>query len=175
MTTPPLRLNAPSEAHDDEPAVRHIMTSSVVAITADSDLLIASRLMAARSVRHLPVMDGGRCCGLLLEIDVILALAAADNPLVRPPLLVGELCRPAPTVRPEDRRRAAAQQMRDADIDAVLVCAGDAVVGILTATDLVRSLAEEIVGGRRPAGARVVRPRTRGPATQAPAHPPTGG
>ena len=143
MTTTP-RPNAPPEACDDEPVVRQIMTPRVVAITADADLLIASRLMVARSVRHLPVMDGGRCCGLLLEIDVLQAMASADNPLIRSPLLVGELCRPASTVRPEDRRSVAARQLRDTGLDAVLVCAGDSVVGILTATDLIRSLAEEV-------------------------------
>jgi CBS domain-containing protein len=151
MSTSSLRFNGPPEARDDEPVVRHLMTSSVVAITTDSDLLIASRLMAARSVRHLPVMDNRRCCGLLLEIEVIQALAAADHPLIRAPLLVGELCRPAPTVRPEDRRSVAARQMRETGLDAVLVCAGNSVVGIVTATDLVRSLAEEVIDGPRQA------------------------
>jgi CBS domain-containing protein len=137
-----LRLDAPPETLDAEPTVRQIMTSGVLAVTADADLLIASRIMAARRVRHLPVMDGPRCRGLLLEIDVLQALAVADNPLVRPPLLAGELCRAAPEVRPEDPRSAAARAMRDTGIDAVLVRA-DALLGILTATDLVRSLAEE--------------------------------
>ena len=55
------RLNAQPEAADDEPLVRRDMTGNVVAIVADADLLIASRIMAARRVRHLPVMDGPRC------------------------------------------------------------------------------------------------------------------
>jgi len=139
-----LRLDAPPETVDPEPTVRQIMTPSVLAITADADLLIASRIMTARRVRHLPVMDGPRCRGLLLEIDVLQTLAVADNPLVRPPLLAGELCRAVPQVRPEDRRSAAARAMRDTGIDAALVHAEDgAVLGILTATDLVRSLADE--------------------------------
>ena len=142
MTRTVPRLDAPPEAAD-EPRVHHLMTPHVVAVVADADLLIAGRVMAARRVRHLPVMDGPRCRGLLLEIDVLQALALADNPLVRPPLLTGELCRTAPEVRPEDRRSVAARQMRAAGIDAVLVCDGGSVVGILTATDLVRSLAAE--------------------------------
>jgi CBS domain-containing protein len=143
MTATAPRLDAPPEAADDEPQVRHLMTSQVAAIVADADLLIASRIMAARRVRHLPVMDGMRCRGLLLEIDVLQALALADNPLVRPPLLAGELCRTVTHVRPEDRRSIAARQMHIAGLDAVLVCEGESVVGILTATDLVRSLAAE--------------------------------
>lgn len=142
MTSTVPRLDAPPEAAD-EPRVQHLMTPRVVAVVADADLLIASRIMTARQVRHLPVMDGAHCRGLLLEIDVLQALALADNPLVRPPLLAGELCRTVPEVRAEDRRSAAARQMRTAGVDAVLVCAGGSVVGILTATDLVRSLAAE--------------------------------
>jgi CBS domain-containing protein len=143
LMTSTTRLNAQPEAADDEPLVRRDMTGNVVAIVADADLLIASRIMAARRVRHLPVMEGPRCLGLLLEIDVLQALALADNPLVRPPLLAGELCRTAPVVRPDDHRSTAARQMRATGIDAALVCEGEAVVGILTATDLIRSLASE--------------------------------
>ncbi|HET6393913.1 MAG TPA: CBS domain-containing protein, partial [Blastococcus sp.] len=142
------RLDARPETADDEPPVRQVMTPQVVAIVADADLLIASRIMAARSVRHLPVMDGPRCRGLLLEIDVVQALALADNPIVRPPLLAGELCRTAPVVHPGDHRSTAARQLRATGVDAALVCEGEAVVGILTATDLIRSLATEV--GRHP-------------------------
>jgi CBS domain-containing protein len=143
MSSSAHKLNAPPESRDDEPLVRQIMTPRVVAITADSDLLVASRLMASRYVRHLPVMEGARCCGLLLEIDVVQALAVADNPLIQAPLLAGELCRSVPVVGPAEHRSVAARQMRDAGIDAVLVCEGEVVVGILTATDLIRSLATE--------------------------------
>jgi CBS domain-containing protein len=89
------------------------------------------------------VLDEGRLCGVLLEIDVVQALALADNPMIRPPMLAGELCRTAPVVRPGDHRSVAARRMCDSGIDAVLVCGDESVVGILTATDLVRSLAEE--------------------------------
>ena len=143
MTTSSHRLDTPPEAADEEPLVRQLMTPRVVAIVADADLIIASRIMAARSVRHLPVMDGPRCRGLLLEIDVVQALALADNPLVKPPLLAGEICHAVPVVRPDDRRSTAARQMRAGGIDAVLVCNGDTMVGILTATDLIRSLGDE--------------------------------
>jgi CBS domain-containing protein len=143
MTTTPLRLNAPPDATDREPTVEQVMTSAVVAVTADADLYIASRIMAARSVRHLPVMDGGRCLGLLLEIDVLQALALADNPIIQPPVLAGELCRTVPVSRPGDGRSIAARHMQDSGIDAVLVRRDDKVIGILTATDLIRSLAED--------------------------------
>jgi CBS domain-containing protein len=141
MTTASPRFNAPPEATDDDPPVRRDMTPDVVAVAADADLMVASRIMVGRRVRHLPVMDGPRCRGILLEIDVMQALALAENPLVRSPLLAGELCRTAPVVQPGDRRSAAAGQMRDTGIDAVLVCEGETLVGILTATDLIRSLA----------------------------------
>ena len=51
--------------------------------------------------------------------------------------------RTAPVVHPDDHRSTAAEQMRATGIDAALVCEGETVVGILTATDLIRSLASE--------------------------------
>jgi len=148
MTTSP-RLAARPEVGDDDPFVEQIMSPHVVAIVPDADPVIASRLMAARRVRHLPILHGGRCQGLVLEIDVLQALALTDNPLVRPPLLVGELGREVPTVHPRDRRSTAARRMRGTGIDAVVVTDGESVVGIVTATDLIRSLAEQTgpVGG----------------------------
>jgi CBS domain-containing protein len=134
-------MDVPPDATGREPVVDRLMTPHVVAITTDTDLLIALQLMAEQAVRHLPVMKGEQCCGLLLETDVIRALAAAYNPLT--PRLAGELCRVAPVVRTADHRSVAAQRMRNGGVDAVVVCDNNTVVGILTAADLIRSLAEE--------------------------------
>ena len=48
LMTSTARLNAQPEAADDEPLVRRDMTGNVVAIVPDADLLVASRIMAAR-------------------------------------------------------------------------------------------------------------------------------
>ena len=142
MTTAP-RLDAPPEAADDEPQVRQLMTPHVVAIVPDADLLIASRVMTARRVRHLPVMDGTHCRGLLLEIDVLQALALADNPLVRPPRWPASSAAPFPRCGPRTGGRSRPGRCAPPGSMRCWSATAGRVVGILTATDLVRSLAAE--------------------------------
>lgn len=143
------RLAAPPETLDDtaaeDPAVDSLMTPRVVAITPDAPLRTALRLMASGDVRHLPVLDGGRCLGIVVETDLVHAVAVGGCSVV------GPLARPVPAVPATARRSTAARAMLAGDVDAVLVADGARLVGIVTATDLVRSLAErpDRPGGRR--------------------------
>jgi CBS domain-containing protein len=130
------RLAAPAEAIDDDPRVTSVMTAHLVAITPDAPLRTALRLMALKNVRHLPVLDGPRCVGVVGETDLVRAVAVGG------PGLVGPLARPVPMVPVTARRGDTAAAVLAGDIDAALVVDGDRLVGILTTTDLVRSLAE---------------------------------
>jgi CBS domain-containing protein len=142
MTTPSDRLAAPPEAVDDNPVVARLMTRHIVAIVPEATLPIALRLMSTSGVRHLPVFEGARCTGLLVETDALRGLTlVAESGDYDPVLTVRHLCRTAPAVRPHDRRSTAAQRMHDAGIDAALVTDGGQLLGIVTATDLIRSLA----------------------------------
>lgn len=143
MTTHPHRLDAPPESLDDDPPVTGLMTHRVVAIVPEADLSVALRLMAERGVRHLPVLDGTRCIGLVLDSDVARLLAAGRPEPGVPPQRVRDLCRRVPVVGPGTRRSAAARSMHAGGIDAVLVTDGERLLGILTATDLIRSLAAD--------------------------------
>jgi CBS domain-containing protein len=58
-----------------------------------------------------------------------------------PPLAVAEVCRRVPVLTPQDRRTTAATRMRELGTDAAVVVDGDRLVGLVTATDIVRSLA----------------------------------
>jgi CBS domain-containing protein len=130
------RLAAPPEVTDDDLPVTAVMTTRVVAITPDAALCTALQLMADSGVRHLPVVDGSRCLGVVVEIDLARAVALGG------PNLIGPLVRPVPMVPITARRDRAARAVLDGDVDAVLVTDGDRLAGIVTATDLVRSLAE---------------------------------
>jgi CBS domain-containing protein len=143
MSIPPVHLDAPPETLDDDPPLTSLMTHRLIGITPDADLHVALRLLATSGVRHLPVLTDGRCLGLVCERDVVRHLAGPDAPLPTP---VAQLYRPAPVLGVRDRRSTAAAQMQAADIDAVLVVKNGRLVGIVTATDLVRSLAQ----GTRP-------------------------
>jgi len=129
------RLAAPPDAIDDDPLVGTVMSPRIVAITPDAPLGTALRLMASGQVRHLPVLDGPRCTGIVLETDLVRAVAVGG------PAAVGALVRRVPTVPVGARRSRVARALLDGDVDAVLVVDGEQLVGIVTATDLVRSLA----------------------------------
>jgi CBS domain-containing protein len=137
-----LRAARPEAADDEDPFVADLMTTPVVAIVPDAPLLVALRLLATQRVRHLPVVDGSRCLGIILETDVAHLLAYGPSPTSVPPLYAVDLCQAAPSVRPHDRRATAAARMRDANVDAALVMDGDRLVGIVTSTDLIRSIAD---------------------------------
>ena len=96
---------------------------------------VGLRLMAANNLRHLPVIESSRCLGVVLETDIVRAVALGE------PQLLGPLVRALPTVSVDERRSAAARVVLAGDVDAVLVSDGGRLVGIVTTTDLARSLA----------------------------------
>jgi len=142
MIHDPLPRPAPPETLDEVPPVRTLMSTRLVAIVPSAPLDTALRLMIADAVRHLPVMEGGRCTGLVTETDLLRGLAARRGPWGTTDLRVRDVAR-APSVVTETTRldEAAALMGRDGT-DAVLVVDGDGgLVGIVTATDVVRTLA----------------------------------
>jgi signal-transduction protein with cAMP-binding, CBS, and nucleotidyltransferase domain len=141
------RLAATPETADEDPQLAQLMTTRVVAITADAPCSTALYLMAATGVRHLPVLDGNRCCGVVFEIDLARFASSARSPLLHATLCVGDLTRPAAPLPVTARRSDAARRMQEEHGDAVLVCDQGRLVGIVTATDLVHSLAAT---GREP-------------------------
>jgi|tagenome__1003787_1003787.scaffolds.fasta_scaffold18881265_1 CBS domain-containing protein len=134
----------PEAADDDDPFVEDLMTTPVIAIVPDASLAVALRLLATRCVRHLPVVDGPHCLGIILETDIAHLLAYTPTPTSLPPFYAVDLCKAAPVVRPRDRRSTAAGRMRDANFDAALVIDDERLIGIVTSTDLVRSIAAEV-------------------------------
>lgn len=150
MTTSPTstaRLAASPDALDDDPPVTSVMSREVVVIDADARLASALHIMATTGVRHLPVVERGQCLGVLVETDLIRILAEDTRPsgsmaldkAVGAPLR--QLHRPATQLPPTARVSDAARHMATDVSDAVLVVDGGRVLGIVTATDLVRLLA----------------------------------
>lgn len=45
--------------------VRDVMTSQVQSVAADADVTKAARIMGNNQVRRLPVVEGGRLCGMI--------------------------------------------------------------------------------------------------------------
>ncbi len=60
----------PQCADDDNPLVARLMTTPIVAIVLGAPLTVALRLPATRRVGHLPMVNGSRCIGMLLDTDI---------------------------------------------------------------------------------------------------------
>jgi CBS domain-containing protein len=119
--------------------VREVMTPDVLGIVPSALLGVALRMMVEADVHHLPVVDGGRCVGLLHEADVLWRLWSTDDR--RPPVVAAVVRRPPLVIAAEDTVRVAASRMIDAATDAALVMEDGRVVGIVTATDILRLVA----------------------------------
>lgn len=69
-----LRL-AGDGARMDDLRVGDVMTTRLVTVSADDDILAAARLMGEKRIRHLPVLQGENVLGVLGIRDVLGALA----------------------------------------------------------------------------------------------------
>jgi CBS domain-containing protein len=154
MTRP--EAAAPPETLDDDPPVTGLLSPHLVGITPDSSLSTGLRLTATTGFRHLPVLDGQRCVGMVTETDLarFVADGAGTGGLRAAAVRVADLMRTAPTIPASGRRSHAALSMRTERGDAVLVTDRGRLVGIVTGTDLVRSLAGfPAAGGHGPGAA----------------------
>jgi CBS domain-containing protein len=122
---------------------RLVMTREVLGIVPAAPLDVALRMMVEARVRHLPVVDRGHCVGLLHESDVLWRLWSTDG--AEPPRVATVARTPVVAVTTSDTVPAIARRMVDAETDAAVVVEGSPVdgriVGIVTATDLLRRLA----------------------------------
>jgi len=134
----------------DEPVGDH-MHSPVTTISSDRELLYAVQLCLDRDIRHLPVTDQGRLCGMLSDRDLRLGLARvmqADELIEEegrreiPYLPVVKLMRtPVLSTSPESTLRSVTHTLLHERIGAMTVVHDGRLVGILSKTDLLRRYA----------------------------------
>ncbi len=68
-------MNAPPD--DADPPVIELMIDALVGIVPNAPLPTALHVMVGAGVRHIPVIDGPDCVGMLLESDLIERLGQA--------------------------------------------------------------------------------------------------
>lgn len=155
--------------------VQERMTADPVTITPDVSVPDALRLMRERKVRRLPVLDGhGRLVGIVSDKDLLHAspspattLAIWEIPELLARLKVEKvMTREVVTVTEDTPLEEAACLMADRRIGGLPVMRGKTLVGIITETDLFKSLLQ-LLGGRRP-GVRltILTPGTKGTLAQ---------
>ena len=152
---------------DPDRAVREIMTSDPVAVAPDLAVAEAARVMVDNSVGALPVVDSGRLVGIVTQGDLISQdvqleyptyIHLLDGMVMYPPVpshvqdkleraaraIVEDVMSRHPiTVSPEARIGDVAALMVEHRIGRVLVAEDDRILGIVSKSDVVRSLIAE--------------------------------
>ncbi|WP_331767939.1 CBS domain-containing protein [Embleya sp. NBC_00896] len=145
-----------ANASAGERSVADVMSTALLTVAGDESLLMAWELIQRTGFHHLPVVDeDGRSVGLLERGELAVACALPAISLAE--RYVGDLLSGGvqPHVPTSARLAEVAEVMTDHAVDAVVVTNdNDAMVGLVTARDLVSALA-----GRKPAHG----PSDRGP------------
>ncbi|BDG06239.1 CBS domain-containing protein [Anaeromyxobacter oryzae] len=134
--------------------VQNFMTLGPVVIGSDRPLAEAHRVMRERSIRHLPVVDGGRLVGMLSQRDLYLCetLKGVD-PASEP---VREAMTPEPyVVAPDAALDEVAGTMAQRKLGSAVVVDRGQVVGLFTTVDALRALSGLV---RRRNGRRATNP-----------------
>ncbi|HVR87538.1 MAG TPA: CBS domain-containing protein [Planctomycetota bacterium] len=117
--------------------VRSFMTSPVVTMTTDTRAADALELMQAKKIRRIPITQDGRLTGILTMGDLQTVLGLQENSVRRASTRLGDLMtREVRTVTPDDPLERAARVMLDYEVSGLPVVDGEAVVGIITESDI---------------------------------------
>jgi acetoin utilization protein AcuB len=119
--------------------VRDVMSRRLVTIEAETSCGVARRLMDEHRIRHLPVVTGGSLIGMVSDRDV--RSAATRSPAT----VAASIMTSNPvTVTSDTCVEHAARLMLDERFGSLPVADGDALVGIVTYTDLLRAFVQVI-------------------------------
>jgi CBS domain-containing protein len=147
--------------------VREIMTTDPVTVTPGMSVTDAARLMTEHRIGALPVIDGGRLVGIVTEGDLIMQDVKLEYPTYLH-LLDGFIMYPPSTAKFESELKKAvaadvesvmtaepvtiqadatiedaATTLVDRDVSRLPVLDGDTLVGVVSKSDIVRSLLVE--------------------------------
>jgi acetoin utilization protein AcuB len=131
-------------------------TTEVLTVTPDTTLSEALALTRERGIRHLPVVDGRRLVGLVTDRDLRLAMpppwadtAAQERFLLGARTVTELMTSDVRTIGPDMPVEVAARFFIEDRIGCLPVMENGELVGILTASDLLRALTT-LFGGTEP-------------------------
>ncbi len=123
------------------PTVSKYMTTTPQTIGTEQPITKADQIMREYHIRHLPVLHGGKLVGLISDRDIKLALTFKDSKAES--TLVKDFYQEMPwRVSPSSLLNEVALEMAERKYGSVLVEDNNKLVGIFTATDGLRVLAE---------------------------------
>jgi acetoin utilization protein AcuB len=124
---------------------KDVMTVQVTAFTPGTPVRDAYLKMVELGVRHAPIVNRGRLCGLVSDRDLLVDSRRTHGRIQFPKKTVRDVMTHVPlfTARRKTSVSETAQLMVDEKIDALpVVAAGDRLVGLITASDLLRLLTD---------------------------------
>jgi acetoin utilization protein AcuB len=119
------------------------MTATPHTIGRTQSLAMASDLMRAHGIRHLPVLDGGRLVGLLSQRDVYLVetLPGANAAEVRAEeAMVPDVL----TTNPDAALADVVEEMVERKAGSAVVMENQLVIGVLTTIDAMKALLDRL-------------------------------
>jgi acetoin utilization protein AcuB len=117
------------------------MTPAPLTVGADQNLAVAHRLMRDKRIRHLPVLRAGKLVGLVSQRDLMLIETLPDvNPNEVP--VEDAMSTDVFAVSPDASLAGVARRMATRRLGSAVVMKGRRVVGLFTATDACRTLAQ---------------------------------
>jgi CBS domain-containing protein len=128
--------------------VREIMSTEVEMVERNDHLRLVEERMAARQLRHLPIVEQGELVGLVTQRDLFKATMSSamgygektQQTFLQNVLVKEIMVYPVITVTPETSVAEAADMMMQRGIGCLPVVEGEQLVGIVTKTDLLRCL-----------------------------------
>jgi acetoin utilization protein AcuB len=125
-----------------------IMNRTLITVDTHASLRQAQRILDRRNIRHLFVMDGKRLVGIVTDRDLRKAAPSSKSPLTTSEReefmdelkVVEVMSRKLITASPSTTVREAAKVMVREKIGCLPVVDGNALVGIVTETDLLEIL-----------------------------------
>ncbi|MGH7949019.1 MAG: CBS domain-containing protein [Candidatus Binataceae bacterium] len=124
--------------------VANLMTAGPVTIGPRDKLSDAKASMVAGKFRRLPVVEGGKLVAMLTERDIREHGGYLDTTRVS-----AGMRSPVLTVSPADTVEKAARLMLKHKIGGLPVVDGDRVVGIVTASDLLKAFLSVVEGAQK--------------------------
>jgi CBS domain-containing protein len=126
-----------------------LMSRSVKTLARNDKLSIADTLMRSARIRHLPVVDEGRVVGIVSQRDLFfnalvraLGFGSAARDRMLDSIVVKEvMTEDVVTTTPDVEVRVAAKLMVDRKIGCLPVVDAEALVGILSESDIVSAVA----------------------------------
>ena len=117
--------------------VRAVMTTDVITLTPDQTLGDARKIMLAKHIHHLPVVDGKKLVGLISSWDIFKQGLSAESYENTP--VVDLMIRKIATLEPDQHLGAVAEVLQEHLFHAVpIVNENHELLGIVTSTDIIR-------------------------------------